>query len=177
MYRIIFIIVMLFIITEPSSIASESLTSRMTDCASISRDLKRLSCYDNIPQKTISNHTNIEQQGALNHEPISSTGKTGAASISGNSSKPAATIIDNFGLKTQADKINTIHSSIVGEFSGWKIKDKITLANGQVWKITGGTKMYYKATNPEITITKGILDSYRIKINGLNKSARVLRVK
>lgn len=177
MYRILTIIVLLLLTTEPSSIASEALASRLTECAAITRDMKRLYCYDNISSNTPSINTNKEQQVPLTKESSKySTAKTATTLNSGNSSKPIAPA-NSFGLKTLSEDIDSIRSSIVGDFVGWKVKDKITLANGQVWKITDGRKIHYKATNPEITITKGMFDSYRIKVDGLNHSATVVRVK
>jgi len=73
---------------------------------------------------------------------------------------------------------NTIHSNIVGTFSGWSGNDTMfTLANGMIWKQAEGSTFTVKATeNAEITIKKGMFNSWRLSMVGYNKTVRVKRI-
>lgn len=73
---------------------------------------------------------------------------------------------------------NTIHSNIIGTFSGWSGNETMfTLANGMVWQQAEGSTFTVKATeNAEITIKKGMLAGWRLSMVGYNKTVRVKRI-
>ena len=163
--------------------AADSLNSELTRCAAMTRDLQRLSCYDNLAGTASSSAVEALSQKSKNalktksrnsestNSPENTFGLTGSAS-------PTVPVNSNdFGLKQQSSSMDTLVSSIPGEFKGFKKGDKITLANGQVWKVVDSNSLFHSATNPEISISKGVFNSYRISIKGLNKSARVVRIK
>ncbi len=160
--------------------AETSLNSELTRCTAIKRDLQRLACYDSLsgmasssPEEALSkkSRASIEKNAndniAAGHSQKSSADKTQSTQST-----------NEFGLEEKSGAIESITSYIPGEFKGWKIGDEFTLANGQVWKIKDSNgSLYHLATNPKVTISKGMFGSFRIKIEGINKSARVKRLK
>ncbi|MCP4411635.1 MAG: hypothetical protein GY808_03575 [Gammaproteobacteria bacterium] len=160
--------------------AETSLNSELTRCAVIKRDLQRLACYDSLSGMAV---TSPEE--ALSKKSKESIANKSNDNIAlGHSQNSSAASIQStqgtnkFGLEKKSGEIESITSYIPGEFKGWKNGDKLTLANGQVWKIKDSNgSFYHLATNPKVTISKGMFSSFRINIEGANKSARVQRVK
>lgn len=81
-----------------------------------------------------------------------------------------------FGKKKRDDEPDKIHSQIVGWFKGWQKGEVLTLSNGQQWKVVSDSRGYVKLENPEVEIGRGFLDSYNMKVSGLNSVAKVRRV-
>lgn len=73
---------------------------------------------------------------------------------------------------------DTIHSNIVGTFTGWSGNDtEFTLANGMIWKQVEGDTFNVKATeNAEITIKKTMMGAWRLSMVGYNNTVRVERI-
>jgi len=74
---------------------------------------------------------------------------------------------------------DTIHSNIVGTFTGWSGNDnEFTLANGMIWKQVEGDTFNVKATeNAEITVKKTMMGAWRLSMVGYNNTVRVERIK
>ena len=71
-----------------------------------------------------------------------------------------------------------IESNIVGEFKGFSNGKKYTLANGQVWEqVEPATLAGVRKTDPKVSIKPGIFNSWFLKIEGYNTSAKVRRIK
>ncbi len=160
--------------------AETSLNSELTRCAAIKRDLQRLACYDSLsgmavtsPEEALSKKSRASIANKSNDNIAAGQGQNSStAQIQSTQSS------NEFGLKKKSGEIESISSYIPGEFKGWKNGDEFTLANGQVWKIKDSNgELYHLATNPKVTISKGMFSSFRIKMEGVNKSARVQRVK
>lgn len=66
---------------------------------------------------------------------------------------------------------------IAGEFHGWNGATRVTLDNGQVWEqmddsvVTAG-----RMTNPKVTITRGLLNSFYMSVDGVSDSVLVKRI-
>lgn len=167
--------VSLIIIIPLSTIKAEtSLNSELANCAAIKRDLQRLACYDNL-----SDMAKTSPEEILSKKTSSSVARnTIENSVSDTRPSTASPSDSSFGLIKKDEGPESISSYIPGEFKGWTNGDKLTLANGQVWKIKDSSgRFYHSATDPRVTISKGMFGSYRISIDGINKSARVKRVK
>lgn len=76
----------------------------------------------------------------------------------------------------KADPDAVIETSIVGAFNGWWPKDKITLANGQVWQISDDSTGAVKLTDPKVRITRRMFGGYTLEIEGSAKAPSVKRV-
>ena len=89
--------------------------------------------------------------------------------LSCNAATPAAAgAVDTFPL--------TAH--IVGEFHGWSGSTRVTLDNGQVWEqMDDATVTAGRMTNPKVTITRGLLNSFYMSVEGVNDSVLVKRIK
>lgn len=121
----------------------------LTQCRSVADSLARLACYDAIVIKGVR--------------------------------AAAATPTERFGLETRlpaASSFNEkLESRIVGKFEGWEPRTAFTLANDQVWAIQDGSRAYYELVDPRVTITRGAMGGYFMKIEGVAPTPRVRRVR
>ncbi len=70
-----------------------------------------------------------------------------------------------------------IHSRILGDFRGWEAKTRFELENGQVWECVNCRAVHLLKQDPEVTIKRGFISGYWLKIEGLNTQAAVRRIK
>jgi hypothetical protein len=78
----------------------------------------------------------------------------------------------------QETEASSIRSTIVGRFDGWGPRSIITLANGQVWKITDDSEAVMQPMqDPKVEISRGLLAGHYLQVQGYNNTARVKRVK
>jgi hypothetical protein len=67
---------------------------------------------------------------------------------------------------------------IAGEFHGWSGSTRVTLDDGQVWEqMDDATVTAGRMTNPKVTISRGLLNSFYISVEGVSDSVEVKRVK
>jgi len=76
-----------------------------------------------------------------------------------------------------AAKLESIESAIVGEFDGWVPKQRIRLANGQVWMIADDSQAILELNNPKVRLEKGMMGAIYMDIEGARNSPRVKRIK
>jgi len=137
-------------------------------CRALKDGPSRLACYDAMP---VGAATPSAAPAA-----VQAAAPLAAAS-------PAASPEQNFGLrpvvKKQKDaEPSAIHSNVVGRFDGWSPGTVLTLANGQVWKVTDDTDAVLPIMqNPKVEITRGLLGAYFLQVEGHTNSARVARVR
>lgn len=74
---------------------------------------------------------------------------------------------------------SAVVSTVPGEFTGWQAAGtRFNLANGQVWQvIDSSTRLRVKLTDPTVTIDKGALGTWYLRVDGYNTRAKVKRVK
>ena len=109
--------------------------------------------------------------------PMATASVTGAAT--------ANAVTDTRGFENTAkvdaagDYSGTIHSTIVGTFTGWRGNgNEFKLANGMVWKQVEGDTFNVRATeNAEITVKKGVMGGWSLSMVGYNATVRVKRIK
>ncbi len=82
-----------------------------------------------------------------------------------------------FGMLPGAGETNRIRSRVVGKVNGLRHGTRFTLENGQVWQQTEKSNRNYRASNPEVEIRQGFMNSYRMRLEGINARIRVRRVK
>ncbi|HEX5686259.1 MAG TPA: hypothetical protein VFY73_19695 [Ideonella sp.] len=130
-------------------------------CRAITDAAQRLACYDALP---------LPAPGT----PAAATATTTA----GPAAAPTAPDSTRFGLEAKAARslIESIDSSIEGRFDGWGPKDRIRLANGQVWQIADDSTAALSVTNPKVTIRRGTLGVFYLEFEKSNRTARVRRV-
>lgn len=92
---------------------------------------------------------------------------------------------DSGGLPSQPGELPPVdrmareqfQSRIVGEFSGWSGNTLFELENGMVWKQSENDRFRMQPVeNPRVTITPGILGSWRLSVEGHNRAVRVERI-
>ncbi|NND45346.1 MAG: hypothetical protein HKN58_08480 [Xanthomonadales bacterium] len=84
---------------------------------------------------------------------------------------------DERGFEGAATDRSTIVSRLVGEFDGWDGETVFELENGMVWKQDETDKFFTRnMVNPEVTIKSGLFDSWRLSVEGYNKSVKVERI-
>lgn len=133
-------------------------------CRAITDAAKRLGCYDALP---------LPAANAAATAPTAATPDATAA--------PAAVAPDpaKFGFESKAVRamtVDSIESTIDGKFDGWGPKDRIKLANGQVWQIADDSNAVLSVTNPKVTIRRGTLGVFYLEFEKSNRTARVKRV-
>lgn len=70
-----------------------------------------------------------------------------------------------------------IESTVAGNFKGWdRAGDLITLANGQVWRVTdSSTRLRVDLSNPRVVIERNAMGGWQLRVDGYNTRARVTR--
>ncbi len=66
---------------------------------------------------------------------------------------------------------------IAGTFKGWYGKTEFELANGQVWQQVEDDRYPMNVENPTVTIKPGAFGSWRLQIDGYNRTTLVKRIK
>jgi hypothetical protein len=97
---------------------------------------------------------------------------------------PALTPQQSFGLppapmavQAPAQRIESIESTIVGDFDGWGPNTRFTLANGQVWRVVDGSEaVLTRTSNQQVKITRNFLGTLFMQVEGTNSSPKVRRV-
>ena len=73
---------------------------------------------------------------------------------------------------------DSITAHITGDFRGWSGATRFTLDNGQVWEqIDDAVVTARRVTNPKVTISRGLFNSYYMSVEGVNETVQVKRVK
>jgi len=156
-------------------------------CRSIPAEAERLRCYDRAasalspqaespappPEPVITAQPAAappaptprpETAAAAPAKPATDTASFGAETL------PSATAKE----KSAPDEI---HSRIRGEFRGWEAKTRFELENGQVWECLNCRSVYLVRQDPDVTIKRGFMGGYWLKVEGLNTQAPVRRIK
>lgn len=95
--------------------------------------------------------------------------------LSCNAATPAAA---GAGSSPAAADSFPLTAHIVGEFHGWYGSTRVTLDNGQVWEqMDDATVTAGRSSNPKVTITRGLLNSFYMSVEGVSDSVLVKRIK
>ena len=155
--------------------AQADIANSLKSCASIVDNFDRLTCYDKLSK-------NLPETKAVNAEapPAQSTKVTTSVTppVKAEVAVTTTNQADNFGKQaSQADQVQSIQSTIVGEFKGWKKGSIIKLSNGQKWKVVSQSKGYTKMKNPEVEVERGVFGSFNMRVKGFKLFAKVKRIK
>jgi hypothetical protein len=134
-------------------------------CRAIGDAARRLACYDALPL------------------PAADAAAPNAAPKPGAAATPAAAPHDpaNFGFEAKAAQatqaaLPSIGSYIPGRFEGWGPRQRIKLANGQVWQVTDDSNAAMSVMDPKVTIRRGALGAFYLEFEQSNRTARVKRI-
>lgn len=139
------------------ALAGSAHAATLADCHAIGDASARLVCYDALPL--------VAAAPAVAPAPAAV-----AATVA-----PPSTM---FGLSQRVVDAEPkfIESRIEGHFNGWQNGGSIKLANGQVWQVNDEPTWGYNLDNPKVRVTKGMLGSNFLEIEGVNASPRVKRI-
>jgi hypothetical protein len=129
----------------------------MRACRAQSDSAARLACYDRIE-----------------------LGATAAAAPVA----PALSPQESFGLpaspmavRAAPQTIESIESTVLGNFDGWGPNTRFKLANGQTWRIADGSEAVLPpSTGQKVKITRNFLGTLFLQVEGSNQSPKVRRV-
>jgi hypothetical protein len=80
-------------------------------------------------------------------------------------------------VQAQPEQVESIDSTIVGNFDGWGPATTFLLANGQRWKIIDGSEaILAKTDHQKIKITRNFIGTLFMQVEGSNQSPKVRRV-
>lgn len=147
----------LSILALATSSAALADDTAMRACRTVTESDARLNCYDKI---------------ALGTAPAT---------------LPVAPVVSpqqSFGLpraplavQARPEQIDSIESTIVGNFDGWGPATTFSLANGQRWKIIDGSEaILAKNDHQKIKITRNFIGTLFMQVEGSNQAPKVRRV-
>lgn len=86
---------------------------------------------------------------------------------------------DRGGVFGSREAEGTIVSRVAGEFQGWNRKgQRFTLENGQVWEtLDASSPLSVRLTNPQVTLSSGLVGTWFLQVEGYNTRVKVKRVK
>lgn len=73
-------------------------------------------------------------------------------------------------------RLDSIDTTIAGQFDGWIPGQRIRLANGQIWKVVDGSEDIMNVRDPKVTVKRGLLGAIFLDIDGAHRVAKVQRV-
>lgn len=154
---------LLSILSLVASSAALADDTAMRACRTVTESDARLNCYDKI------------ELGAT--APVRPAAMAPAPA-------PALTPQQSFGLpaaplavQARPEQVDSIESTIVGNFDGWGPSTTFKLANGQRWKIIDGSEaILANSDHQKIKITRNFLGTLFMEVQGSNQSPKVRRV-
>ena len=170
--------------------ANADLQKDIVGCYALQNDSDRLDCYDTVSKYYKINpaqHADKAVSPAIlpaksddaitKTSPLPQTEQFAITTPKADSPPEVAPVVDSFGQTKIDQEIQSIQSRLIGKFTGWKKGMKITLENGEVWKVTSNSRGFKKMNNPMVTISRGVFGSFNAKVEGLNASVKVKQIK
>lgn len=127
-------------------------------CRALADAAARLACYDAIATPAAA---------------AAAAAAPGAAPATAPAGGPSAA---RFGLPEEPSPVDRIESRIAGRFEGWGPRDRIRLANGQVWQVADDSRGAYWLDSPRVVVRRGALGSFLLEIEGVRALVRVRRI-
>lgn len=155
-----------FISLTSSSVSADDAMRGFVKCLQMQDDQARLACYDRLA-------TEVVELGL----PADGAAAAAAAAPQATTARqaPAPAPEQEFGLQERAD-VESITARVVGGFQGWDGKTRFELDNGQVWEQSAPGRFGYRGPDRAVVIRRGMLNSFLLSPEGLNRNVRVLRV-
>ena len=155
---------------------ADELSEELQKCAQLKNPEVRLACYDALAQLIAAQppEESAGSEAAIHTAPSTDPRAAAEPEQAEDSEQSLASRV--FGLLPGGDDVRKIESRVVGEVDGLGQGKRFELENGQVWRQTDRTERNYRATNPKVEIKEGFMNSYRMRLEGLNARIRVRRV-
>lgn len=129
-------------------------TAAFQRCRQITDAAARLACYDALDLAPVGAATSAQQT-------------------------PAPATPESFGFEARQAAVlgpDAVESAIAGPFDGWVPRQRLRLANGQVWEISDGSQAAYRLQAPKVRIARGMSGTFFLAIEGVAQTPRVRRV-
>ena len=134
-------------------------------------DQERLACYDAAFR--------MDSSGELPPSRPESTGEAPVEAEVGTT--PGNSAVEEFGAEQVEERIDRLEARLVGDFTGWNGSTRFRLDNGQVWQQTKNYIPDYEPrepiSQPRVTISRGFMGSYNLRIEGVKRIVQVKRIK
>ena len=141
------------------------------DCGRLENDKERLACYDLAFGQNSAEEAPAPRSDAAAEAPARADADAA----------PETSAIEEFGAEQVEERIDRLDARLVGDFTGWTGNTKFRLDNGQVWQQTKNYIADYEPREPipqpRVTISRGLMGSYNLKIEGVKRIVQVKRVK
>lgn len=127
-------------------------------CRVIADDKARLACFDAlvpVPPRGVSAPVGMPMPSPAAPPPAAGPG---------------------FGLDKPAAQPESVTTTYPGTFSGWAPRQRLRLANGQVWQVADDSDGVYDLRDPKVTIRRTVFGAYVMEIEGAKRTLRVRRV-
>jgi hypothetical protein len=138
----------------------------LSTCRKIDDPVRRLACYDALASAPSST--------APSSAAPSSTASPAPASTPSAATAPAKD--STFGQPKRPTEPESIDSTIVGDFDGWRPGDRIRLSNGQIWQVIDDASGVVRAGTRAVKVIRGVLGGYMMEFEGSTRTARVKRI-
>lgn len=154
--------------------AQDDLHQQLAKCANIDNDIARLACFDALVKEP-NKLTNDDTKAAPN---ISAQTANIAEKAPVVAAKPisAEDIEDDFGKEAKSKDVESITSTMIGTFKGWKKGMVVKLENGQKWRVTSARSGRTKLENPKVTIERAVFGTFNMTVEGFKTFAKVKRI-
>ncbi|MBK8069152.1 MAG: hypothetical protein IPK27_16450 [Rhodanobacteraceae bacterium] len=100
-----------------------------------------------------------------------------AAAVAQGQTVPAAAPASESMVGFENARREEFTSSIPGTFKGWSGKTQFTLENGQVWEQIENDQFSANLESPRVTIKPGLFGSWRLRVEGYNRTTLVKRIR
>ena len=100
-----------------------------------------------------------------------------AAAVAQGQTVPAAAPASESMVGFENARREEFTSSIPGTFKGWSGKTQFTLENGQVWEQIENDQFSANLESPRVTIKPGLFRSWRLRVEGYNRTTLVKRIR
>ena len=166
------------------NVHAETVADAMEKCRNTDNSLKRLICYDNIA-KSLNQYdggdASVSQLQAYKSQTVAKPRLQAEPNTRPAVSKPASAAEpeNDFGLEhkrdlsAEASEISLTIASFKDSLRGKKI---ITFSDGSVWKQSDSAYLKIEE-GQQVSIERGLLGSFYLSVEGVNKRMKVKRVK
>ena len=161
---------LLLLLVSSAALADDAALLR---CRAVADPTARLACYDALP-------LNAAETAKAPAAPPQQTPEQFGLPAAKSAPAPAAqSPAEQFGLpppKSTETELDAIESTIPGHFDGWYPKQRIHLANGQVWQVVDVSARPMSVTDAKVTIRRGLLSAFYMEFEHVNQTVLVKRL-
>ena len=157
---------------------AETVADAMEKCRNTDNSLKRLICYDNIA-KSLNQYDGTSAQVSQLQAYRSEAATQPRPQVEANRQPEASEPKNDFGLEhrrdlsAEASEVSLTIASFKDSLRGKKI---ITFSDGSVWQQSDSAYLKIEE-GQQVSIERGLLGSFYLSVEGVNKRMKVKRVK